>query len=75
MTTLQKSLTWLNKLSWIHVFFIGIAFAGGVLLWERYQEQLLVYLPYLFLLLCPLLHLFMCRGHGNHKNGHKKDQD
>jgi hypothetical protein len=31
-------------------------------------------LPYLLLLLCPLLHLFMHRGHGEH-GGHASHQD
>jgi len=33
-------------------------------LWEEHQAHLLVALPYLIVLLCPLLHLFMHRGHG-----------
>ena len=36
------------------------------LLWEEHQAHLLGALPYLILLLCPLMHLFMHRGHGKH---------
>ncbi|WP_339462134.1 DUF2933 domain-containing protein [Pseudomonas sp. EA_105y_Pfl2_R69] len=39
------------------------------LLWEEHQAHLLGILPYLILLLCPLLHLFMRRGHGRDKDG------
>lgn len=38
--------------------------------WEEHQAHLLGVLPYLILLLCPLLHLFMHRGHG-----HGRDND
>ncbi len=32
-----------------------------------HRQHLYSYLPYLFLLLCPLLHVFMHHGH-NHRN-------
>jgi hypothetical protein len=31
-------------------------------------------LPYLILLACPLMHLFMHRGHGGHQHGHEPGQ-
>jgi hypothetical protein len=37
-------------------------------LWEEHQAHLLGVLPYLILLLCPLLHLFMHHGHGRDKD-------
>ena len=40
------------------------------LLWSEYEAQLRAlapYLPYLFLLACPLMHIFMHRGH-SHNN-------
>jgi hypothetical protein len=39
------------------------------LLWPAHQNHLLAALPYLFLLACPLLHLFLHRGHA-HRPGH-----
>ena len=39
-------------------------------LWEEHQAHLLGALPYLILLLCPLLHVFMHRGHS-----HGRDKD
>lgn len=39
------------------------------LLWEEHEAHLLGALPYLILLLCPLMHVFMHRGHGRGKDG------
>jgi hypothetical protein len=39
------------------------------LLWEEHEAHLLGALPYLILLLCPLMHVFMHRGHGRDKDG------
>ena len=39
-------------------------------LWEEHQAHILGVLPYVLLLLCPLIHLFMHRGHGSHDAGH-----
>jgi hypothetical protein len=38
---------------------------GAFFLWEEHRAHLLGALPYLLLLACPLMHLFMHRGHGN----------
>ncbi len=52
---------------------IGLALLGcglivGVVLIATSATQLAGLLPYGLLLLCPLLHLFMHRGHGNHSD-------
>jgi L-asparagine transporter-like permease len=36
----------------------------GFFLWTEHQAHVLSVLPYLILLLCPLFHLFMHKGHG-----------
>ena len=40
---------------------------GAFFLWTEHRAHLLGALPYVIFLLCPLIHLFMHRGHG--KNG------
>ena len=41
-----------------------------ILLWGEHKVHLLGALPWLILLACPLMHIFMHRGHGGH--GHQK---
>ena len=48
---------------------IGYLAAATFLLWEEHQAHILGILPWAILLLCPILHLFMHRGHGGH-GGH-----
>jgi hypothetical protein len=47
-------------------FFLAIA---GFFLWEEHRAHLLGALPYVLLLLCPVIHLFMHRGHSG-RGGH-----
>ncbi len=53
-----------NKVAWI-VF----AVIAGFYLWTEHRAHLLGALPYLVLLACPLMHLFMHHGH-DHGHGH-----
>jgi hypothetical protein len=46
--------------------FLGFAAMAIVLLWEEHKAHFLGALPYLFILACPLMHIFMHRGHGGH---------
>ena len=59
--------------------FLGFAALAVVLLWEEHKTHILGAIPYLFILACPLLHVFMHGGHGSH-GGHgdhnaRSDQD
>jgi Protein of unknown function (DUF2933) len=45
--------------------FLGFAAIALFFLWEEHKAHLLGALPYVLLLLCPLLHLFH-GGHGDH---------
>jgi hypothetical protein len=53
--------------------FLGFLAIALSLLWGEHRVHILGALPYLLLLLCPAMHLFMHRGHGNH--GPAGDQD
>lgn len=48
---------------WVFWVFLTIA---GFFLWTEHKAHLLGVLPYLFLLACPLMHLFHGHGHGHH---------
>ncbi len=73
MSAITKSLNWFNNLSWVSILVIGLTLTGGYFLWQTYQVQLVAYWPYLILLLCPLMHIFMHKGHGG--NGNHKDHE
>jgi len=55
------------KNAWIAL--IGFLAITTFFLWEEHQAHILGVLPWALLLLCPILHLFMHRGHGGHE-GH-----
>lgn len=40
-------------------------------LWQEHRAHILGVLPYALFLLCPLIHLFMHRGHGDHDGSHQ----
>jgi len=48
---------------------IGFLLIGGIYLWTEHRAHLFGALVFLPLLLCPLMHLFMHHGHGDH-SGH-----
>jgi hypothetical protein len=51
--------------------FIVIGAAAGYFLITEHLAHVVGFLPYLLLLACPLMHLFMHGGHGGH--GHHSD--
>lgn len=50
--------------------FLGFAAIAVFFLWEEHKAHLLGALPYVLLLLCPLLHMFH-GGHGGQSENHK----
>ena len=44
-------------------------------LWEEHRAHILGALPYLLLLLCPLMHFLMHRGHSGQSSGHGADKN
>lgn len=52
----------LNK-AWRYFLFVAVALVGYYLI-AQHRAHVLAVLPFLLLAACPLLHLFMHRGHG-----------
>ena len=51
----------LSKARWVFYAFLAVA---GFFLFTEHRAHVLGVLPYLFLLACPLMHLFMHHDHG-----------
>ena len=61
---------------WRTRYAIGLLAFGAialVFLITEHRAHLLGALPFLLLAACPLLHVFMHRGHGSHEHGRKED--
>jgi hypothetical protein len=55
--------------TWLYVVFAAAMIVALIFHWQH----ILLYAPYLFILACPLMHLF--HGHGGHDHSHKhKDE-
>lgn len=53
-------------LPWI---WVTLAVVLGFFLFTEHRAHLFGVLPFLLVLLCPLMHLFMHHGHGSHTHG------
>jgi len=64
-----------SKTKWIFIAFLAIAAYFLVMEHQAHLSGLLYYLPFLLLLACPLLHMFMHGGHGGHggHDSHRND--
>ena len=59
---------------------LGLIGAASYFLFVEHRQHLFEFLPYLILLLCPLMHIFMHGGHGhggnnNHESHHESDNE
>lgn len=61
----------LSKGKWVFYGFLTLAF---LLLFTEHRAHVLGMLPFLILLACPLMHLFMHHGHGNHAHSNREDE-
>jgi hypothetical protein len=50
---------------------VALAAVGAALIAYDHRVHVIGVLPYLLLLACPLMHLFMMHGNGGHANGDK----
>lgn len=57
--------------NWFLVIFLAIA---AFYLFAEHRVHLFGVLPFLLLLACPLMHLFMHRGHGAHSGHNEKSE-
>ena len=61
----------LQALTWPQatlIVFLGVA---GFFLLTEHRAHVLGYLPFLIFLFCPLMHIFMHKGHGRHTGDNK----
>jgi len=66
----------ISRARWVFYGFLAVA---GFFLFTEHRAHVLGILPYLFLLACPLMHLFMHHGHGDddrhtHNHGSSKGE-
>ncbi len=54
----------MKNYTWVALF--GFMAGAALFLLKEHQAYVLDYLPWALLILCPVLHLFMHRGHGKH---------
>ncbi|WP_024302509.1 DUF2933 domain-containing protein [Pseudogulbenkiania sp. MAI-1] len=55
--------------------FIGFVLVAGFFLFTEHRAHVLGVLPYLLLLACPLMHIFMHHGHGHHHDSGQRSGD
>jgi len=58
---------WRNRSNLALVAFLGI---GGYFLWTEHQAHVIATLPWVLIIGCVVMHLFMHGGHGHGGSGH-----
>lgn len=70
MTAKSRRWTGLHGLTTICLIAVALYFV-----FVEHGHHTLPYFPYLVILLCPLMHLFMHKGHGGHDHGENRPDD
>jgi hypothetical protein len=70
MSSITNQVSWRSRSGLALLGFIGIA---AFFLFTEHRAHVVGALPYVLLLLCPLLHFFGHGGHGGHGEGAGKD--
>jgi len=52
-----------------------VAVVASIYLWIAHKDHVLALLPFALLAACPLMHVFMHRGHGHGGHGESRDND
>lgn len=64
-----------NSMGWLRyrtgLVLLGFLAVAAYFLWTEHRAHVIQFLPYVLLLLCPLLHMFH-GGHGGHGDDHRK---
>lgn len=63
-----------NNFEWYKVGLWGSLAIIGYFLLTEHRAHVISFLPYLLLLACPLMHMFMHGGHGGHSH-HSSNRD
>ena len=66
----QKSSFWMTPKG---LAALGLIVAASYFLLMEHRQHVWQYLPFLILLACPLMHIFMHGGHNNGDHGSKKE--
>ena len=66
---MKQILAWFDQLKTGKLVFPVSVLVGGFFLWTEHQAHIMGELPYLIFLLCPLMHLFMHKGHDKKDGG------
>lgn len=64
-----------SKLSKSKLVLIGFLVVAGYFLVTEHRAHVVPYLPYLLILACPLMHIFMHGGHGGHQHGNSGNEN
>lgn len=65
MTSPTSTPWWREMFYWVLIGFLAVV---GFFLVTEHTAHVLGTLPFLLLLVCPLMHLFLHHGHGNHRD-------